>query len=193
MSVGEGAGAGGAEGDVVKTRGVEGAPFVADNRGMFVRPCYRRKNGKRHAYWALVESYRSARGPRQRVISYLGQLDERGWLGVKGAAQGGQGTWQGEFFEDAEPEWVEVDIRGVRVERCTDFGGPWLGRELLRKLKLGSFFERVMPAGRAEVAPSVMAQVLVLCRLCDPSSELRIAEHIYARTAIEAAVERAAR
>ena len=33
---------------------------------MFVRPCYRSKNGKRHAYWALVESYRTERGPRQR-------------------------------------------------------------------------------------------------------------------------------
>jgi len=79
---------------------------------------------------------------------------------------------------------VEVDVRSVRVARCVDFGGPWLGRELLRKLNLASFFEKVIPAGRAEVAHSLMAQVLVLCRLCDPSSELRIAEHIYGRTAI---------
>jgi hypothetical protein len=43
---------------------------------MFIRPCFRRKNGKRHAYWALMESYRTARGPRQRVVAYLGQLDE---------------------------------------------------------------------------------------------------------------------
>ena len=43
---------------------------------MFVRPCYRNKGGKRHAYWALVESYRTARGPRQRVVAYLGNLDE---------------------------------------------------------------------------------------------------------------------
>ena len=55
---------------------------------MFIRPCYREKNGKRHAYWALVESYRTDRGPRQRVVAYLGQLDEKGRLGVKEAAQG---------------------------------------------------------------------------------------------------------
>ena len=160
--------------------------FFADNEGMFVRPCYREKNGKRHAYWALVESYRSERGPRQRVISYLGRLDDPAYagLGIKSAAEGSQGTRQRELFEEAEPEWVEVDVRRVRVERCVDFGGPWLGRELLRTLKLGSFFEEVMPAGRAEVAHSLMAQVLVLCRLCDPSSELRIAEHVYARTAM---------
>jgi hypothetical protein len=55
---------------------------------MFIRPCYRRKNGKRHAYWALVESYRTDRGPRQRTVAYLGQVNEDGRLGVKRAAKG---------------------------------------------------------------------------------------------------------
>jgi len=50
----------------------------ADNSGMFIRQCYRKKNGKRHAYWALIESYRTSRGPRQRIVSYLGEMDERG-------------------------------------------------------------------------------------------------------------------
>jgi len=54
---------------------------------MYVRRCYREKNGKRHAYWALVESYRTARGPRQRVVAYLGELDERGRIGVQQAVQ----------------------------------------------------------------------------------------------------------
>src|SRR3990172_3956734 len=40
---------------------------------MFIRQCYRRKDGRRHAYWALVESYRTQRGPRQRVVAWLGQ------------------------------------------------------------------------------------------------------------------------
>ena len=43
---------------------------------MFIRPITVRKNGKRHGYWALVQSYRTNRGPRQRVVSYLGQADE---------------------------------------------------------------------------------------------------------------------
>jgi len=54
---------------------------------VYLRRCYRRKDGKRHAYWALVESFRSARGPRQRVVAYLGELDEQGRLGVQRAAQ----------------------------------------------------------------------------------------------------------
>jgi hypothetical protein len=41
---------------------------------MFLRRCVRRKNGKRHTYWALVESYRTGRGWRQRVVAYLGEL-----------------------------------------------------------------------------------------------------------------------
>jgi hypothetical protein len=53
---------------------------------MFVRPCYRHKDGKRCAYWALVESYRTEHGPRQRVVAYLGRLDEEGRLGVQQAA-----------------------------------------------------------------------------------------------------------
>ena len=55
---------------------------------MFVRPIHVTKNGKRHAYWALVESYRTDRGPRQRVVAYLGQMDEAGRLGVHAAADG---------------------------------------------------------------------------------------------------------
>ena len=49
---------------------------------MFLRRCKRRKNGKQHTYWALVESYRTAGGSRQRVVAYLGELknnEESGW------------------------------------------------------------------------------------------------------------------
>ena len=83
---------------------------------MFIRPCYRKKNGKRHAYWALVESYRTRHGPRQRVVAYLGQLDEKGRLGVKEVAQGRPAHRQKKLFEEVEPQWVEVDAANVPVE-----------------------------------------------------------------------------
>ena len=87
---------------------------------MFIRPCYRRKNGHRHAYWALVESYRTDRGPRQRTVAYLGQLDEAGRVGVKRAAKGDGplGDQQLQLWEDDSPppEWVEVNTAAVRVE-----------------------------------------------------------------------------
>jgi hypothetical protein len=148
---------------------------------MFIRPCYRMKNGKRHAYWALVESYRTARGPRQRVVAYLGQMDKPKRRGVQRAA-GGQASPS--LFDEATAEWVEVDVKHLRVERCLDFGGPWLGLQLLRRLELIDFLEEIMPVGRAELPWPLMAAVLVLCRLCQPSSELYIAEHLYKHTAI---------
>ena len=156
---------------------------------MFIRPCYRRKDGRRHAYWALVESYRTDRGPRQRVVAYLGQLKEAERRGVKHAAEGKKKTpyQQLQLFDDdakPEPEWVEVDTANVRVENQVEFGGPWLARELMRRLQLDRLFEGVMPRGGEDVPWAKMATVLAICRLCNPSSELHIAEHYYRSTAM---------
>jgi len=115
---------------------------------MFIRQCHRQKNGKRHAYWALVESYRTARGPRQRVVSYLGQVDESLRCGLHNKASGK--THQRMLFDDVKPQWVEININNIRVENCLDFGGPWLGLELLTKLGLPGLFEKLMPAGRQD-------------------------------------------
>ena len=92
------------------------------------------KDGKRHAYWALVESFRTDAGPRQRVVAWLGKLDEAGRLGVEQAARdtdqspsNGSATASSrqqslfdQTFDDApvEPEWVEINEAGVRVENC---------------------------------------------------------------------------
>jgi transposase len=144
-------------------------------------------NGKRHAYWALVESYRTERGPRQRVVAYLGRIDEAGRLGVQEAAEERSGTpRQRRLFDEPEPpRWVEVNAAAVRVENCRQFGGPWLALELIRRLGLDEFFEQVMPRGQENVPWSVSALLLlVIARLCEPSSELYIAEQWYAKTAL---------
>ena len=62
---------------------------MADHNGMYLRRCYKQKNGKRHAYWALVESYRTPNGPRQRLVTWIGETDEEGRLAVKHAAETG--------------------------------------------------------------------------------------------------------
>jgi hypothetical protein len=98
---------------------------------VYLRRCYRQKDGKRHAYWALVESYRTARGPRQRVAAYLGELDRQGRLGVARAAQPDSAQQADLFRQEPGAEWVEVDLNGVRVERRRPFGGSWLGLLLL--------------------------------------------------------------
>ena len=152
--------------------------------GMFLRPCYRVKDGKRHAYWALVESFRSERGPRQRVVAYLGQLDESGRLGVQQAAEENPRDRQQTLFDETQPRWVEVNASAVRVERCRQFGGPWLTLELIRQLGLHEFLKRTLPAGREDVPWSLTALILIVARLCEPSSELYIAEHFYRQTAL---------
>ena len=151
---------------------------------MFIRPHYRTKDGKRHAYWALMESYRTERGPRQRVVAYLGQLDEAHRMGMHEAAAGTAGSQQKQFFDDTRPAWVEVDVKRVRVENRRAFGGPWLGLELIGALGLKEFFARTIPRGDEEVPWSLMALVLIICRLCKPSSELHISEHVYTHSAL---------
>jgi hypothetical protein len=151
---------------------------------MYLRRCYREKDGKRHAYWALVESYRTARGPRQRVVAWLGAMDEQGCMGVKHCAAS-VGAEQAELFTAAEePQWVEVDLKGERVERTRRFGGPWLGRTLLRQLELDRVLEASLGRGREQIPWPLMAMVLVLGRLCDPSSALQLAERFYEHSAL---------
>lgn len=156
---------------------------------MFIRPCYRRVKGKRQAYWALVESYRTARGPRQRTVAWLGRLKESERAGVKRAAEAkGKSPYaQLQLFDHegkVEPEWVEVDAAHVRVENQLEFGGAWLALELIHRLRLDELFENVLPRGKEDIAWAKIATILVICRLCRPSSELHIAEHYYQSTAL---------
>jgi hypothetical protein len=164
---------------------------------MFIRQYFKDENGTRAAYWALVESYRTKRGPRQRVVAWLGKLDEAGRLGVRQAALAADGKsnsslgkrtqLQFVFDDDAEatePQWVEVDAAGVRVENLRHFGGPWLAVEMIRRLQLDEFLERVMPRGREMVPWPLSSLILVIARLLDPSSELYTAEQWYPKTAL---------
>ena len=165
---------------------------------MFIRQYSCTEGGQRQAYWALVESYRTARGPRQRVVAWLGKLDQAGRLGVRQAAEApgaeaapGNGPPSGRqrslFEEDSrapEPRWVEINAAGVRVENCRQFGGPWLALELIRRLKLDEFLQRRLPPGRERVPWSLSALILVVARLLEPASELYTAEQWYPKTAL---------
>ena len=153
---------------------------------MFLRPYYRRRNGQREAFWALVESYRTERGPRQRTVAYLGLMDEAGRLGVEQAADPQPPSPQQQLFAGipAEPRFVEIDRTRVRVENCRQFGGPWLALELVKRLGLDEFLRRAMPLGQEHVPWSLTALVLIIARLCEPSSELQIAEHFYRHSAL---------
>jgi transposase len=153
---------------------------------MFLRPHFRTVDGERHAYWALVESVRTERGPRQRVVAYLGDIQEAERLGVQQAAEprDTRDRQQSLFDEQKLPRHAEVDVSKVRVENCREFGGPWLAWQLIQKLGLEDFLQQSIPTGKADLEWAVMSLVLVISRLCRPSSELHIAEHFYRQTAL---------
>lgn len=152
---------------------------------MYLRKCRKSVLGHDYVYWQLVESCRTERGPRQRVVAYLSNLDEPDRLGIANAARGESNEQQGKLEdEEVGPTWVEIDPTGVRVERVRDFGAYWLGLHLVDTLGLATFLNTVVDRGRAEVPWSTMALVLILLRLVDPASELRIAEHLFERSAL---------
>lgn len=170
---------------------------------MFIRQYFKQENGQRTAYWALVESYRAATGPRQRVVAWLGKLDEAGRLGVLRAADeakqsAGQDDQHGgrqqplnqqlqfEFDDEpaTQPRWVEVNASGVRVENLRQFGGPWMALHLIRTLELDTFLQNVIEAGKETVPWGVTSLILIIARLLDPSSELYISEQWYPKTAL---------
>lgn len=151
---------------------------------MFLRKICRRKDGKPHDYWALVESYRTARGPRQRVVSYLGDMEEAARLGVQQATHNHPGQ-QRDLHEDSPtPNWTEVNVNAVRTERPRRFGEAWLALKLLEKLKLKDFFQAHLTSTRTKISWADLATVLVVARFCEPKSELHIAEHFYHDTAL---------
>lgn len=70
------------------------------------------------------------------------------------------------------------------MERVCDFGGYWLGLQAAERLELPASLRGALPPGREDIPWSMMAMVLVLMRLCEPSSELHIAEHLYEQSAL---------
>jgi transposase len=150
------------------------------------------KNGETYDYWTLVESVRTARGPRQRIVATIGKLpglDEEarvGWEHIADILDGR--ARQDDFLEPAAsdpPEWATVDLKGLSVERLRRFGDVYLGLALWRRLGLDRFFNQSLEVGREKIGWATMASILALARFCAPSSELQIADFWYGKTALD--------
>jgi transposase len=161
---------------------------------VFLKSHLRRKDGKRHQYYSLVESVRTARGPQHRTLAYLGELNgssEAAWRKTISVFNGESGDeYQLELFpSDAATvpsgeRVVQVRLDRVRWERPRDFGQVFLAHHLWKLLGLDALLEGVMPAGDEEIPWPVMAFILTAARLIAPSSELAIEEEFYPRTAL---------
>ena len=114
-------------------------------------------------------------------------MDKAGRLKAKALKDSMVGNLpQGDLFEPAEPPvGMAVDLQKVHLERPRRFGDAWLGWTLWRALGLEELLSEWIPEGREEVSWASMAAILVIARLCEPSSELHIAEDWYRRTALE--------
>jgi len=152
---------------------------------MYLRRINRKKSGKSHYYWALVESYRTERGIRQRIVGYIGDVKRRKARQLQQSAERCDSYQQDFFSEEELPEHVDVAARKTRTERQRAFGGAWLGNKLFNKLGLDAYFAEQFPKKRESVPWFSVIKVLVLSRFYQPSSELHIAEHVYEHSALE--------
>ena len=160
---------------------------------MFLRSHQRRKDGKEHAYWSLEETTRTADGPRQRTLCYLGELNSSAhaqWLKtVEVFNEQGETAQLKLFASDAAvedgPDIARVLVKKVRLERTRQFGSCYLGIELWRQLGLDTFFAPHLDTDGADVPWSRVAAVLAINRLCDPGSELAVEQRWYPATALD--------
>jgi hypothetical protein len=159
---------------------------------MFLKRLRRHKSGKDHEYWALVETYRTPKGPRHRVVAYLGELRRReksGWaqLGRRLAKKDrpDPSLFDPPPYTELPDESIDVDLKRVRLERLRDFGDVWLALGLWRLLGLDELLGRLIGAGREEVPYATIAAILAIARFCEPSSELHIEDTWYPRTALD--------
>ena len=154
---------------------------------MYLRHSTFCKDGKAHTYWRLVRSVRHGKKVRQETVAQLGELDAQGRADARALARHiTGGAEQHELFEDPAPAPAKIAVRLdlVRLERARSFGEVWLAWRLWRALRFDEVCAEQMPDGREAVAWSTMAAVLAIARLCEPSSELHIAEDWYRRTAL---------
>ena len=78
-----------------------------------------------------------------------------------------------------------MKLNGVRLERSRSFGAVWLGLKLWQALRLDEVLAELLPRSREAVSWAEVIALLVIARLCEPSSELYVAEKWYRTTALE--------
>lgn len=163
---------------------------------MFLRSTNRRKDGKDHRYFSVVENRRLPGGKTaQRTVLYLGEINDRQ-----------QAAWRKtlDVFDEAEQRFtsmslfpddrevppdaidsVQVRLSGLELKRPRLFGSCWLACELWQQLGLDEFWQQRLPEGRETVSWERVLQLLVVNRLLDPGSEFRVHRHWYLNSAMD--------
>jgi transposase len=163
---------------------------------MFLRATTRKKDGKLHRYFSVVENKR-VRGGRvvQRHVLYLGEINssqELAWRkSIEVLDAGGDGPRTLALFpedhcEAALPDESVVRLRlsHLRLERPRQWGGCWLALQLWRELELDEFWGQRLPPSRKGTRWDEVLLILVVYRLLSPGSEWRLHREWYGHSAL---------
>lgn len=163
---------------------------------MFLRASTRKKDGKLHRYWSIVENRRLADGRvMQRHVLYLGEINdnqERAWrrsIQVLDERDGEQRTLT-LFPEDRvdaavdDASVVRLCLSQLRLCRPRQWGAVWLAWTLWQQLGLDAFWAPRLPVGRKGTRWNHVLFVLVAYRLIAPGSEWYLHREWFDRTAL---------
>ena len=161
---------------------------------MFLRATKRKKDGKTHLYWSLVESVRVGRRVFQRQALYLGELNDSQkdeWQRtVEAFDEKGCARQLKLFPEDRAPDADDDRIVRIRMDRLSvrnlrNWGEVWLGMVLWDMLGLDGFWAGRLPASRKGTDWLALLKAIVMYRFAAPGSELQMHSNWLANTAVE--------
>src|SRR5213083_3303686 len=163
---------------------------------MFLRCKVRRKDGKQHRYWSVVENTRTARGRVvQRHVLYLGEINDTQELAWRRSIEVlEEGATQPRtlslFPEDrcagvlADASIVHVKLSQLQLRRPRQWGACWLALMLWRELQLDLFWSKRLGSSRKGTHWDRVLFVLVAYRLLAPGSEWRLHREWFRRSAL---------
>jgi len=163
---------------------------------MFLRSHLRKKNGKPHRYWSVVESRRLGNGQSaQRQVLYLGEINDSQEAAWRKSIEvfdedKGQSSQACLFPADRPIPADEVNalslvMSEMRLLRPRSFGDCWLGCHLWRELGLDRFWQQQLGDERGGVPWEKVLQLLAVNRLCQPGSEFAVHRHWFLASAMD--------
>src|SRR3989449_8450271 len=164
---------------------------------MFLRSNNRKKDGKDHRYFSIVENHRIASDQTvQRTVLYLGEINDQqqaAWRKTLSVSDEQQQEYENLslFPDDREipPDAVDslqVKLSGLELRRPRLFGSCWLGCKLWRQLGLHEVWDARLAGTREEVPWGKVLQLLVVSQLLGPGSEVRVHHQWDLSTAMDA-------
>jgi len=167
---------------------------------MFLRSTNRKKDGKDHRYFSIVENRRVPGGKTvQRTVLYLGEINDQqraAWRKTLDVfdEEEQRYTTMSLFPEDREIpadalDSVQVKLSGLELRRPRMFGNCWLGCELWHQLRLDEFWQQRLPEGGEAVNGEKVLRLLVVNRLLDPGSEFYIHRQWFVDSAMDELLE----